>query len=145
MRKLTTFFIITLLALSTSLTAQTKDAHTTLKKHINNMVQKVETVDDPNEKRKILNNSLDDLITAVERVESMNGISSEDKTGLAEFKSSLQEKHNELNGYGDFTRVKNSQLNNFANFIQQDFEQADRVITISLTTALLIIIILLLL
>ncbi len=133
------------LVVSMSLSAQTNDAHSKLKNHINDMVEKVQEADNPDDKRAILNSDLNKLITAVERVESMSAVSAEDKVGLAEFKSSLQDKHDELNGKEDFARVNNNQLNNFANFIQQDFEQADRVVTLSLTTALLIVIILLLL
>lgn len=145
MRKLTTLFMMAFFAISTSLSAQTTNAHTKLKTHINDMVQKVHKADSPEDKRTILNSDLDNLITAVDRVESMGSVSEEDKKGLSEFKASLQEKHDELNGKGDFNRVQNNQLNNFANFIQQDFEQADRVVTLSLTTALLIVLILLLL
>lgn len=145
MRKLTTFFTLALMAISTTLIAQTNDAHTKLKKHINDMVQKVEKAEDADQKRAILNSELDKMITAIDRVESMKAVPNEDKAGLADFKASLQEKHDELNGKGDFNGVRNNQLNNFANFIQQDFEQADRVVTLSLTTVLLIVIILLLL
>lgn len=68
-----------------------------------------------------------------------------DKEALAGFKNDLIEKKNELNGQDGFAKVPDNRLNDFAQYVQQDMEQADRVVTISLTTALLIVIILLLL
>jgi hypothetical protein len=41
-------------------------------------------------------------------------------------------------------RVSDGQLNNFSNYVVQDMEQADQVITISVVTLLLIIILIVL-
>lgn len=122
----------------------TGDAETMFKKHINKMVESVEKVDAPDEKRVILNNSFDNLIGAIEKVESMGAVPETDKEGLKVFKADIQEKKNELNGVNGFSPVANNNLNNFANFVQQDLEQADTV-TIGVTTLLLIILILILL
>ncbi len=115
-----------------------------LKKHINKIVQKVKNEQNPVEKREILNEAFDDLTKAFEKVENMENLSDTDQEGIANLRKMVNEKQNELNGKAGFTRVPDSQLNNFANYVQQDFEQADE-ITISVTVLLLIIIILLLL
>jgi hypothetical protein len=120
------------------------DAETMFKKHINKMVENVEKAESPEVKREILNDSFDDLIGAIEKVESMKAIPETDKNGLKVFKADIQDKKSELNGVNGFQPVQNNNLNNFANFVQQDLEQADTV-TIGVTTLLLIIIILLLL
>ncbi len=141
------FSVLTLLlvGLSAPIKAQNSgDPETMFKKHINKMVESVEKTDAPDEKRVILNNSFDDLIGAIEKVESMKAVPETDKEGLAVFKADIQEKKNELNGVNGFSPVANNNLNNFANFVQQDLEQADTV-TIGVTTLLLIIIHLLLL
>lgn len=120
------------------------DAQARFKKHINSVVEKVEQTDDVNKKREVLNDSFQDLIGAIEKVESMKAIPSEDVEGLAALKDDIQNKKDELNGENGFTKVPNNKLNNFANFVQQDLEQADSRVTISVTTLLLIIIILIL-
>jgi hypothetical protein len=79
------------------------------------------------------------------RVENVKTLSSADQTALNKLKNNITQKRNELNGLNGYKRVQNNQLNNFANFVQQDLEQADRTITISLTVLLLIVIILILL
>jgi len=120
------------------------DAETMFKKHINKMVENVEKEGSAEVKREILNDSFDDLIGAIEKVESMKAVPETDKDGLKVFKADIQDKKSELNGLNGFQPVQNNNLNNFANFVQQDLEQADKV-TIGVTTLLLIIIILLLL
>lgn len=120
------------------------NAETKFKKHINKMVESVEKAENATEKREILNTSLDDLIGAIEKVETMKAVPEKDKEGLAMFKEDLKNKKDELNGINGFSPVANNNLNNFAQFVQQDIEQADK-ITIGVTTLLLIIIILLLL
>lgn len=120
------------------------DAETMFKKHINKMVVSVEKAETPDAKREVLNDSFDDLISAIEKVESMKAVPETDKEGLKVFKADIQDKQSELNGINGFSPIANNNLNNFANFVQQDLEQADTV-TIGVTTLLLIIIILLLL
>jgi len=95
-------------------------------------------------KREILDGSLEEMIQAIDKIKEKKSISESDKKGLAVFKDNLVDRKNELNGLNGFKKVPNNQLNQYANYIQQNVEQADAV-TISVTTALLIVIILLLL
>jgi hypothetical protein len=139
------FFFLSVIGLVSPLKAQVSDGHEALKKHINSVVERVEEAKSPDQKREVLDESLADMVTAIDRVSEKSTVSDSDKKSLAEFKKMLNERKDELNGTDGFTRVSNSQLNQYANFVQQDIEQADSALTISLTTALLIIIILLLL
>lgn len=125
--------------------AQSIDAHDQLKSEINKMVENVEKAETAEQKRKILNTSFDNLITTFDRVQAMDQVPESDKKKLADFKKSIRENRNELNGINGYEKVPDSELNDFAQYVQQDIEQADRVITISVTTALLIVLILLLL
>ena len=145
MKKLTISFLLLLFTvMSVPLHAQ-PDAHDKLKKQINEMVENVQEAETAIEKRTILNHSFDDLMTAFNRVSAMDRVPMSDKEAIADFKNTIQEKKDELNGTNGYEKVPDSQLDEFADYVQQDIEQADRAITISLTTALLIIIILLLL
>ncbi|MFP8487537.1 hypothetical protein ACKGJO_00415 [Gracilimonas sp. Q87] len=139
-----TFMIVGLLGSLTSVNAQINDGHQFLKKHINSVVEEVEEVKSPDKKREILDESLGNIIKAIERVSEKKSVSVSEKENLAEFKDQLIERRDELNGENGYGTIPNSQLNNFANFIQQDIEQADRLVTLSLTTVLLIVLILLL-
>ena len=144
MKKLTLFLLfVGFIGFNNPLMAQNTNGHEAIKKHINSVVEKVEKTEAPGQKRKVLDESLTDMVTAIDRVAARKSVSTTDKQGLAQFKKKLMERKDELNGTNGFTRVSNKQLNQYAQFIQQDIEQADAV-TISLTTALLIIIILLL-
>lgn len=116
------------------------------KKYVNNMVQRVEKLDHPDEKRAVLNNSFDNLISVFETVQGFGFISPKDKEALEALKANIIDKKNELNGLDGYNRVADNRLNNFANFVQQDLEQADTVtITISATLLVIIIVLLLLL
>lgn len=146
MKKLTiSFLLILFTATFLPFQAQSADAHDKLKAEINKMVENVESAETAAEKREILNTSFDNLITTFNRVEAMERVPESDKEALADFKTSIQEKKDELNGDNGYEKVPDSELNDFAQFVQQDIEQADRFITISITTALLIVLILLLL
>jgi|AntRauTorcE11897_2_1112592.scaffolds.fasta_scaffold00005_198 septal ring factor EnvC (AmiA/AmiB activator) len=138
-------FFLSVIGLINPLKAQVSDGQEALKKHINSVVEKVEKAKSPEKKREILNESLADMVTAIDRVSEKSTVSDSDKKSLAEFKKVLNERKDELNGTNGFTRITNSQLNQYANFVQQDIEQADPVLTVSLTTVLLIVLILLLL
>ena len=136
--------VLSLVGLVSPLKAQLNDGHERLKNHINSVVEKVEEAESPLQKREILDGSLEEMIQAIDKVKEKKSVSESDKKGLAVFKDNLVDRKNELNGLNGFKKVPNNQLNQYANYIQQNVEQADAV-TISVTTALLIVIILLLL
>lgn len=146
--KTSILFIAFLFAVQTAATASIltdKDKALDLfKKYINNMVQKVEKAEDPAKKREILNNSFDNMISAFNTVSGMGIISADDQKAIATLKTNIHDKKNELNGSEGYRRVPNNKLNNFANYVQQDLEQADTV-TISISVTLLVIILVLLL
>lgn len=135
--------IALILATSAMGYAQSDDASKKIKTYINNMVQKVEKAEEPEQKRAILNESFDKMVKAFDRVESMSRIPEKDKEGIALMRTNILEKQQELNGEEGYKKVADRQLNNFANYVQQDMEQANT-ITLSVTTILLIIIIILL-
>jgi len=126
-------------------TAQSSNAVDMFKNHINKMVTKVEKAENPQDKRELLNTSFDKLLTSFDKVENMSMLSSSDLASLNKLKSNITEKKDELNGADGFKAVPDNQLNNFANYVQQDLEQANSTITISVTVLLLIIIIIILL
>lgn len=135
------FFTAALLPLK----AQQPDAHDRLKAEINKMVENVKVAETADEKREILNTSFDNLIHTFNKVQTVESVPESDKEALADLEENILDKKNELNGKDGYEKVPDNQLNDFAQFVQQDIEQADRVLTISLTTALLIVLILLLL
>lgn len=134
-----------MILLSNELFAQNVDPQKKFKQHINSVVQQVQETPEPDKKRAILNRSFDRLINVVNKIESLPDVPESDLSKLSDFKKDIQTKKDELNGKNGFSKIPPNQLNNFANFVQQDIEQADRVVTLSLTTVLLIVIILLLL
>ncbi len=146
MKKVTILFLfVALVSFWNTANAQITNGHEALKKHINSIVEKVEETKGAADKRMVLNESLADMMTAIDRVSSKKLVSTSDANILDEFKTLLSNRKDELNGANGYMKVADSELNNYANFIQQDVEQANTVLTISATTVLLIILILLLL
>jgi hypothetical protein len=116
-----------------------------LQRYFSDAANKVKATDDPSEKRAILNESFQTVSKALDMVQSSTSLSKEDAEGITLLKATLQEKQQELAGVNGYTRVSDQQLNAFSEYVVQDMEQADQLITISLVTLLLIIILVVLL
>lgn len=115
-----------------------------LQKYFSDAANKVKATDNASEKRTILNESFQTMSKALEMVQSSPLISKDDRVGIDRFKAALQEKQDELAGRNGYVRVSDGQLNAFSDYVVQDMEQADAVITISVVTLLLIIILIVL-
>ncbi|MBE0644016.1 MAG: hypothetical protein IH600_08040 [Bacteroidetes bacterium] len=115
-----------------------------IQKYFNNTANDVKAASAPAEKRAILENSLQTVSRALDRVESSGMVTDADRSGIDRFRNSLREKQSELQGTDGFDRVADSQLDGFANYVVQDMQQADQYITISLVALLLIVIVLIL-
>ncbi|REL29185.1 hypothetical protein DYD21_15145 [Rhodohalobacter sp. SW132] len=137
-------FTIVLFTFQTSF-AQSGSFSEIFKQHFNETVQKVEQAESADEKRTYLNDSFDDMLTAIERIERSANLSDDEQAQLISFKEDVEERKSELNGLDGFDEIVDEDLDDFSNFSQQMMEQANRTVTISLTSALLIVLILLLL
>ena len=113
--------------------------------YFNDAACKVKATSDPSQKREILNNSFDNMSKALDTVRNSALVSTTDRAGIDRVTAALQEKQDELAGTNGFTRVPDAQLNAFSDYVVQDMEQADQVVTISLVVLLLIIILVVLL
>jgi hypothetical protein len=116
-----------------------------LQKYFSNAASKVKATESASEKRTILNESFQTMSKALDVVQSSTSISKDDGIGIDLIKATLQEKQDELAGSNGYVRVPDEQLNAFSDYVVQDMEQADQIITISLVTLLLIIILIVLL
>ena len=134
-------FIAMMFILVFSANAEGKDG---LQKYFNDVATKVKAANTLSEKRAILNESFQTMSKALTMLQSSPLISKDDRAGLEHFKAALQEKQDELSGTNGYVRVADGQLNDFSNYVVQDMEQADQVITISVVTLLLIIILIVL-
>jgi len=121
------------------------DGKTELKQYFNKAADKVKATENADEKREILNESFNNMSKILDKVLSSELISESDYAGIEQYKAALQEKQNELTGSNGYQRVPDAQLNNFANYVVQDMEQADSTITISVIALILIILLVVLL
>ncbi|GAA5520771.1 DUF4407 domain-containing protein [Aliifodinibius salicampi] len=137
--------IVFLVISQTAAVSQPLNVTKTFKKHINETVQEVKNEKNAEKKRAILDKSLNKMLTAIDKIKSKASLSAEELAMLRSYKSEIVEKSNQLDGRKNYDRIAGEDLDEFADYVQQDMEQADRVLTISLTTALLVVIILLLL
>lgn len=113
-------------------------------KYFNDAAGRVRATENPAEKRAILSESFQTMSKALETVQGSPLISKDDRIGVDRLKATLQEKQDELAGSNGYARVPDAQLNAFSDYVVQDMEQADQVITISVVTLLLILIVVLL-
>jgi hypothetical protein len=111
-----------------------------IQRYFSATASKVKATEDPSEKRTILNESFQTIYKALDMVQTSTTISKEDGDGMDLLRATLQEKQQELAGSNGYMRVSDAQLNAFSEYVVQDMEQADQVITISLVTLLLILI-----
>ncbi len=110
-----------------------------LQKYFSNAAHKVKATDNPSEKRAILSGSLNTMSQALDIVQWSPSMSKEDAIAIGRVQATLHEKQNELAGVNGYQRVPDEKLNAFSDYVVQDMEQADTMITISLVTLLLII------
>ncbi|MEX1013894.1 MAG: hypothetical protein WDZ80_01920 [Candidatus Paceibacterota bacterium] len=143
--RLTLTSILLLFAVQSVAVAQSTSMTETFKKHFNETVEQVHQTESADEKRAILNESFTKMITTLDRIESKANLTEDEIAQLVSFRNDISEKQSELNGQDGFEEVLDEDLDDFSNFSQDFVEQADRTLTIGLTTALLILIILLLL
>jgi len=125
--------------------AQTTDITETFKKHFNETVEEVQQTENADQKRVILNKSFTKMIRVIDRIESQANLSKEESTLLSSYRNEISEKKNELNGLDGFDEIQDEDLDDFSDYAQDSMEQADRTVTIGVTTAILILILLLLL
>ena len=137
--------VLLLFAFQTATFAQSANVTETFKKHFNETVQQVQQTENADEKRIILNESFTKIIVAIDRIDSLSNLSEDEIAQLHSYKLGIVEKQNELNGLDGFDEILDEDLEDFSQYSQQFIEQANRNITIGVTTALLILIILLLL
>jgi soluble cytochrome b562 len=147
MKSLYTIFASMLLvfALQTATLAQTTNITETFKKHFNETVQAVHSTDNADEKRAILNESFNKMISAIDRIESQAPLTEDESAKITSYKLGLTEILNELNGLDGFDKTTDENLDEFSDYSQDYIEQANNTITISVVTVILIAIILLLL
>lgn len=119
-------------------------AENKLKGYFSSVALQVKKERNPAEKREILNRSFAKVFTTANKIEQMPAFSSSDLQVVAELRSRTQEKFDELNGLNNYQAVSDAQLDQFADYVVQDLEQA-RPITIVTTTGVLIVIALLIL
>ena len=143
MKAITVFGVIVIM-IFVLVQAGTAGGKDDIQKYFNDTAGKVKATADPGHKREILNKSLQTMSKALDRVESSGLVSQDDRAGIDRFKTTLQEKQDELKGINGYERVADAQLNAFSDYVVQDMEQAEKQITISLVAALLIIIIVIL-
>ena len=121
-------------------TSKADDLKKELQKYINEIITEVKEAETPDEKREILNDLFEDLQSSFSAAKNSPYVPEEDHKGIDILETKMRDRHKELNGLDGFEKVPDNKLNEFATFTLQDIEQADTIITISLTTLLLIII-----
>jgi hypothetical protein len=126
--------------------ANTGDAMERFKTYLNETVQQVKSTSDATMKRDLLRRSLENMETAAQQLKDTRGVDDESRAGLGAFKDVITDKIDQLEGRNGYEPVADADLDDFADYVQQDLEQAQRlVISIGVGTLLLLILLILLL
>jgi len=136
--------LVSIMLLVCSLTMAQAQGKEKIQKYFSDAATEAKAASDPTEKRAILENSLSKMTKALDVVATMSSVPSTDLAGVQRLRASIQGKHDALAGLNGQTRIADEKLNAYANYLVQDMEQADTIVTISLVTLLLIIIIIIL-
>ncbi len=137
--------ILLIFAVQSMAFAQSSNVMETFKIQFNETVQQVHQTEIADEKRITLNDSFSKMIIAIDRIESLTNLSEDEIAQLQSYRLGIVEKQNELNGLDGFDEVLDEDLDDFSNYSQQFIEQANRTITIGVSTLVLILILLLIL
>ncbi len=116
-----------------------------LQQYLKDTAHRVKSTNVAAEKRAILTGSMGTMTRVLDILHESPTLSSADAIGIERLRTSLLDKQHQLSGTNGYEAVPDARLNAFAEFIVQDTEQADQVITISLVTLLVGIIVLILL
>ncbi len=111
-----------------------------VKTSLNTVIQNVKETRDPVAKREMLGNFLARMDQGIETAKK--GVSEKDGQALGALQLKLRSDYSELTGTGN-ARIPDAQLNGFANYVQQDMEQADGGVYISVGALIIILILLL--
>lgn len=121
------------------------NAENKLKDYFSSVAQHAKKEQDPAQKRAILNRGFEKVFKVADRIESMPSFSSSDLQVISELRSRTQDKFDELNGLNGYEPVTDVQLDNFANYVVQDMEQAKSVTIVTSTAVLIVLAILIIL
>jgi hypothetical protein len=116
-----------------------------LQKYFSDAATHVKATENPSEKRYILDESFRTISKALDMMQGSPLLSTGDEASTRLVRARIQEQRDELAGNNGYVRVPDAQLNAFSDYVVQDMEQADQVITISVVTLLLILIVVILL
>jgi hypothetical protein len=133
--------VVMLCVLALSAHAEGKEQ---FQKYFSDAASKVKSTNSPVEKRAILNESFRTMSKALNMVQQSSSLTKEDLAGVIRVQATLQAKQDELQGTNGYVRVPDEKLNSFSDYVVQDMEQADVVVTISLVTLILLAILLVL-
>jgi hypothetical protein len=116
-----------------------------LQQYLKDTAHRVKSTNVAAEKRAILTGSMGTMTRVLDILHESPTLSGSDAIGIERLRTSLLDKQNQLAGTNGYDPVPDAKLNAFAEYIVQDTEQADQVITISLVTLLVGVIVLILL
>lgn len=114
------------------------------KRSITQIRTQVRGIEDPEQKRQVLDRTLRKVLRQLERAEKRDSLTPEERAKVVSLKRSFQDKYDELNGLNGFQRVPDQELDRFADYVLQDVEQAQSYVTLSLGALIIIILLIIL-
>ena len=136
------FVLVCSIMLAVPLFAQNSEA---LRQKFSDLVLSAKTEQTPEAKREKLDGALHRMSDALEAATQSPLATSREKASLGAFQKAVNEKRDELQGRNGYTRVADQDLNAFAEYTVQDFEQAGEWVYISTVGLVLIVLLLVLL
>ncbi|HEX9007125.1 MAG TPA: hypothetical protein VF889_07515 [Bacteroidota bacterium] len=137
-----TMWLCCMLLLAVPLFAQNGEV---LRQRFSELVLSAKDEPTPQAKRERIENVLQRMSEAVAVAEQSPAATNHDKASLEAFRHAVNEKQDQLQGRNGYTRVQDKDLNAFAEYTVQDFEQAGEWVYISTLGLVLLVVLLVLL
>ncbi len=92
---------------------------------IQHMVQDVHQAQAPAQKRKILNHYLTSMDAGLEKMKYNQGLTDSDRKIVNGLQTKIHTNYSDFYGPNNSNNIPNADLDSFADYVQQDWEQAD--------------------
>jgi hypothetical protein len=112
-----------------------------IKQYFNSALEQINEAETPAQQRQILDRSLDKMISVLGTLQTWPDVPQSELLTVQQLRQRFVEKQDELQGRNGYERVSDKDLVAFANYVQQDMENAGLFPLLGLTNVIVMVVI----
>lgn len=112
-----------------------------IKQYFNSALEQINEAETPAQQRQILDRSLDKMISVLGTLQTWPDVPQSELLTVQQLRQRFVEKQDELQGRNGYERVSDNDLVAFANYVQQDMENAGLFPLLGLTNVIVMVVI----